>query len=145
MDDRWLWHKKLSHLNFKTMNDLVRKDLVRGLPKLEFSKDGLCDACQIGKQRQSYFKSKLKSSIDRPLQLLHMDLFGSVNIMSISRKKYCLVIMDDFTRYSWTYFLYSKDEASEIIINRIKIVDNIDPRRKVSRIKVQEFHSKRIL
>ncbi|XP_063942640.1 uncharacterized protein LOC135150307 [Daucus carota subsp. sativus] len=135
LDESWLWHKKLSHLNFKAMNDLVRKDLVRGLPKLEFSKDGLCDACQIGKQRKSSFKSKLKSSIDRPLQLLHMDLFGPVNIMSISKKKYCLVIVDDFTRFTWTYFLHSKDEASEIIINHIKIVDNIDPGRKVSRIR----------
>ena len=83
LDDSLLWHKILSHLNFKTMNDLVRKDLVRGLRKLEFSKDSLCDACQIGKQKKSSFKSKLKSSIDRPLQLLHMDLFGLVNIMSI--------------------------------------------------------------
>ena len=60
LDDSWLWHKKLSHLNFKAMNDLLRKDLVRGLPKLEFSKDGICDSCQIGKQRKSSFKSKLK-------------------------------------------------------------------------------------
>ena len=94
------------------MNDLVRKDLVRGLRKLEFSKDSLCDACQIGKQKKSSFKSKLKSSIDRPLQLLHMDLFETVNIMSISKKKYCLVIVDDCTRYTWTYFFHSKDEAS---------------------------------
>ena len=64
-----------------------------------------------------------------------MDLFGPVNIMSISKKKYCLVIVDDFTRFTWTYFLHSKDEASEIIINHIKIVDNIDPGRKVSRIR----------
>nr|XP_017250775.1 PREDICTED: uncharacterized protein LOC108221405 [Daucus carota subsp. sativus] len=134
LDDSWLWHKKLSHLNFKSMNNLARKDLVRGLPKVEFVKDGLCDACQIGKQRKSSFKSKLKSSIDRPLQLLHMDLFGPVNIMSISRKKYCLVIVDDFTRFTWTYFLHAKDEVVEIIINHIKIVDNIDPMRKVSRI-----------
>ena len=64
-----------------------------------------------------------------------MDLFETVNIMSISKKKYCLVIVDDFTRYTWTYFLHSKDEASEIIINHIKIVDNIDPKRRVSRIR----------
>ena len=64
-----------------------------------------------------------------------MNLFGPVNIMSISKKKYCLVIVDHFTRFTWTYFLHSKDEASEIIINHIKIVDNIDPKRKVSRIR----------
>ena len=47
--ESWLWHKKLSHLNFKSLNELAKKDLVRGLRKMEFSKDGLCDACQIGK------------------------------------------------------------------------------------------------
>ena len=107
-----MWHKKLSHLNFKAMNLLVKKNLVRGLPKVEFTKDGLCDACQKGKQRKSSFKSNTESSIDEPLQLLHMDLFGPVNIMSINKKKYCLVIVDDLTRFSWTLFLHSKDEAS---------------------------------
>ena len=134
-DENWLWHKKLSHLNFKSMNELVKKDLVRGLPKMEFFKDGLCDACQAGKQRKSSFKTKSISSIDRPLQLLHMDLFGPVNIMSISKKKYCLVIVDDFSRFSWTYFLHSKDEASEIIINHIKIVNNVNTAFKVTRIR----------
>ena len=50
-DESWLWHKKLSHLSFKTMNELVRKDLVRGMPLVEFSKDGLCDACHKGKKK----------------------------------------------------------------------------------------------
>ncbi|KAK1389761.1 hypothetical protein POM88_017939 [Heracleum sosnowskyi] len=58
-DESWLWHKRLSHLNFKSMNDLVRRDLVRGLPQLEFSKDGLCDACQKRKQKMISFRSKL--------------------------------------------------------------------------------------
>ena len=52
-DESWLWHKKLSHLNFKAMNLLVKKNLVRGIPNLEFTKDGLCDACQKGKQKKS--------------------------------------------------------------------------------------------
>ena len=102
---------------------LVQKNLVRGLPKNEFTKDGLCDSCQKGKQRKASFKSKSISSIDEPLKLLHMDLFGPVNIMSISKKKYALVIVDDFTRFSWTFFLHSKDEASQLIINHIKNVE----------------------
>ena len=57
-DDSWLWHKKLSHLNFKAMNLLVKKNLVRGMPNLEFTKDGLCDACQKRKQRKVSFKRK---------------------------------------------------------------------------------------
>ena len=123
-EESWLWHKKLSRLNFKAMNLLVKKNLVRGLPKAEFTKDGLCDACQKRKQRKASFKSKTESSIDEPLQLLHMDLFGPINIMSISKEKYCLFIVDDFTGFSWTFFLHSKDEASQLIINHIKAVDN---------------------
>ena len=67
-------------------------------------------------------KSKSFSSIDDPLMLLHMDLFGPVNIMSISKNKYALMIVDDFTRFSWTFFLHSKDEASQLIINHKKNV-----------------------
>ena len=98
---------------------LVHKNLVRGLP----NKDGLCDSCQKGKQRKASFKSKSISSIDEPLKLLHMVLFGPVNIMSISKKTYAAVIVDDFTRFSWTFFLHSKDEASQLIINHIKNVE----------------------
>ena len=106
------------------MNLLVKKNLVRGLPKVVFTKYGLCDAFHKGKQRKASFKSKTESSIDEPLQLLHMDLFGAVNIMSISKKKYYLVIVDNFTRFSWTFFLLSKDETSQFIINHIKAVDD---------------------
>ncbi|KAL8118058.1 hypothetical protein AgCh_015817 [Apium graveolens] len=133
-DESWLWHKKLSHLNFKTMNELVKKDLVRGIPLVEFIKDGLCNACQKGKQIKASFRKKLDSAIEEPLQLLHMDLFGPVNVLSISRKRFCLVIVDDFSKFSWTYFLKSKDEASEIIINHIRQVNN-HPDFKVRRIR----------
>ena len=123
VDDSWIWHKKLSHLNFKAMNMLVQKNLVRGLSNKEFTKDGLCGSYQKRKQRKSSFKRKSISLIDEPLKLLHMDLFGPVNIMSISKNKYALVIVDDFTRFSWTFFLHSKDEASQLIINHIKNVE----------------------
>ena len=132
--ESWLWHKKLSHLNFKTMNELVKKELVRGIPQMEFTKDGLYDAFQKGKQIKASFRKKLDSIIEGPLQLLHMDLFGPVNILSISRKRYFLVIVDDFSKFSWTYFLKSKDEASEIIINHIRQVNN-HPDFKVRRIR----------
>ena len=100
---------------------------------MEFTKDGLCDAFQKGKQIKASFRKKLDSTIKEPLQLLHMDLFGPVNVLSISRKK-ILVIVDDFSKFSWTYFLKSKDEASEIIINHIRQVNN-QPYFKVRRMR----------
>ena len=122
--ESWIWHKKLSHLNFSNLNELVRKDLVRGLPKVMFNADGLCDACQKAKQRRTSFKNKTESSIDEPLHLLHLDLFGPVNVLSISKKRYALVIVDEFTRYTWVYFLFRKDETPGIILEHVKLMEN---------------------
>ncbi|KAL8108479.1 hypothetical protein AgCh_024798 [Apium graveolens] len=98
IEESWNWHNKLSHLNFNNINELVKKDLVRGLPKTVFAPDGLCDSCQKAKQRKSSFKSKTESSILEPYHLLHVDLFGPVNVISIAKKKYAMVIVDEFTR-----------------------------------------------
>ena len=85
-DLSWLWHMKLSHLNFKTMKSLVKRELVRGLPHMEFCQEGLYEACEKGKSKKASHKSKDMSGITEPLQLLQMDLFGPVNIMSMSKK-----------------------------------------------------------
>ncbi|KAL8103233.1 hypothetical protein AgCh_027685 [Apium graveolens] len=79
-----LWYRKLSHLNFKTINTLVKKELVRDMPKLEFAQVEVCEACQKGKMKRSSHKSKTVNSISAPLQLIHKDLFGPVNVLSIS-------------------------------------------------------------
>ena len=108
-DESWLWHKRLSHLNFKSMNYLVHRELVRGLPQMEFTQEGLCEACQKGKSKKGSHNGTDTSAITEPLQLLHMDLFGPVNVMSISTKRYDLVIVDDYSKYTWVLFLHSKD------------------------------------
>ncbi|KAI3681360.1 hypothetical protein L6452_36153 [Arctium lappa] len=90
-DVNWLWHKRLSHLNFKTLNSLSSKKLVSGLPQHSYAKESLCSACEKGKQTKASFKSKQVSSVTSPPQLLHMDLFGPVNIQSIAGKKYTLM------------------------------------------------------
>ena len=122
-EDSWLWHKKLSHLNFKTINSLVKRELVRGLPLKEFCPEGLCEACEKGKSKKASHRSKDMSSITEPLQLLHMDLFGPVNVMSMSKKRYALVIVDDYSKYTWVRFLHSKDEAPQVIIDHIKKIE----------------------
>ncbi|KAL8118401.1 hypothetical protein AgCh_016070 [Apium graveolens] len=123
IEESWNWHKKLSHLNFNNINELVKKDLVRGLPNTVFAPDGLCDSCQKAKQRKSSFKSKTESSILEPYHLIHVDLFGPVNVMSIAKKKYALVIVDEFTRYTWVYFLHTKSETASILIDHVKQLD----------------------
>ncbi|GKA18338.1 retrovirus-related pol polyprotein from transposon TNT 1-94 [Tanacetum coccineum] len=72
----WLWHRRLNHLNFGTINDLARKDLVRGLPRLKFEKDHLCSACQLGKSKKFSHKPKSKNTNMEVLYTLYMDLCG---------------------------------------------------------------------
>ncbi|GJT38844.1 retrovirus-related pol polyprotein from transposon TNT 1-94 [Tanacetum coccineum] len=107
----WLWHRRLSHLNFGTINDLTRLDLVDGLPKFKYGKDHLCSACERGKSKKASHPPKLVPSDHSKLELLHMDLCGPMRVASINGKKYILVIVDDFSRYTWVYFLRSKDET----------------------------------
>nr|GEV75099.1 retrotransposon protein, putative, unclassified [Tanacetum cinerariifolium] len=110
----WLWHQRLSHLNFATINNLVKNNLVQGLPKMKFEKDHLCFACEQGKIHQKHHKSKTAFTSNKPLYLLHMDLCGPMRVESKNRKRYALVVVDDYSRYTWVFFLYSKDEASEL-------------------------------
>ncbi|GJR56017.1 integrase, catalytic region, zinc finger, CCHC-type containing protein [Tanacetum coccineum] len=111
----WLWHRQLSHLNFSTINDLTILDLVDGLPKFKYGKDHLCSACERGKSKKASHPPKLVPSDHFKLELLHMDLCGPIRVASINGKKYILVIVDDYSRYTWVYFLHSKDETPEII------------------------------
>ncbi|GJV09767.1 putative ribonuclease H-like domain-containing protein [Tanacetum coccineum] len=118
----WLWHRRLNHLNFGTLNDLARKDLVRGLPRLKFEKDHLCSACQLGKSRKATHKPKTVNTIMEVLHTLHMDLCGPMRVQSINGKKYILVIVDDYSRFTWVKFLRSKDETLDVGITHEKTV-----------------------
>ncbi|KAD3067056.1 hypothetical protein E3N88_34936 [Mikania micrantha] len=112
-----LWHRRLGHVNIKNMNQLVKHGLVRGLPLKDFSCDENCTACLKGKQHKVSFPPIGDSKSTGCLQLLHMDLFGPVQIMSMAKKKYCLVIVDDYSKFVWTFFLHSKGEVAKAIMN----------------------------
>ncbi|GKB15717.1 retrovirus-related pol polyprotein from transposon TNT 1-94 [Tanacetum coccineum] len=116
----WLWHRRLNHLNFGTINNLTRKDLVRGLPRLKFKKEHLCSTCQLGKSKKYTHKHKSKNTIMEVLHTLHMDLCGPMRVQSINGKKYILVIMDDYSRFIWVKFLRSKDETPDFVIKFLK-------------------------
>ncbi|GKA59680.1 retrovirus-related pol polyprotein from transposon TNT 1-94 [Tanacetum coccineum] len=94
----WLWHKRLSHLNFKNINKLAKQNKVLGLPSLVYSKDKPCSACEKRKHHRDSFKTKQNFSIRKWLHLIHKDLFGPVSPMSINHKKYTLVIVDEYSR-----------------------------------------------
>ncbi|GJY23496.1 retrovirus-related pol polyprotein from transposon TNT 1-94 [Tanacetum coccineum] len=118
----WLWHRRLSHINFDTINLLFKNDIVNGLPKLKYVKDQLCSSCEMGKAKRSNFKTKTVPSSKGQLHLLHMDLCSPMRVESINGKKYILVIVDDYSRYTLTHFMRSKDETPEVLIDFLKMI-----------------------
>ncbi|GKB95376.1 retrovirus-related pol polyprotein from transposon TNT 1-94 [Tanacetum coccineum] len=118
----WLWHRRLSHLNIDYITSLTKQGLVRGLPKQKYLKDHLCSACALGKSKKHSHKPKAEDSIQENLYLLHMDLCGPIRIQSINGTKYILVIVDDYSRFTWVKFLQSKDEVPEFVIKLLKMI-----------------------
>ncbi|GJV29355.1 retrovirus-related pol polyprotein from transposon TNT 1-94 [Tanacetum coccineum] len=112
----------LSHLNFGAINHLARHGLVRGLPKIKFEKDHLCSACVMGKSKKKTHKPKSEDTNQEKLYLLHMDLCGPMRVARINGKKYILVIVDDYSWFTWVKCLRSKDEASDFIIKFLKMI-----------------------
>nr|GEV44803.1 ribonuclease H-like domain-containing protein [Tanacetum cinerariifolium] len=101
IDESNLWHRRLGHINFKTINKLVK-----------------------GKQHRASCKTKPVSSIDQPLYKLHMDLFGPTFVKSLNKKSYCLVVTDDYSKFTWVFFLATKDETSPILKTFITGLEN---------------------
>nr|GEU77294.1 putative ribonuclease H-like domain-containing protein [Tanacetum cinerariifolium] len=125
LDESNLWHRRLGHVNFKTINKLVKGNLVRGLPTKVLTNDNSCVACKKGKQHRASCKSKTVTSVDQPLFRLHIDLFGPTFVASLSKKSYCLVITDDYSRFFWVFFLASKDETTPVLKTFIIGLENL--------------------
>ncbi|GKD03463.1 putative ribonuclease H-like domain-containing protein, partial [Tanacetum coccineum] len=133
-EESMLWHRRLGHVNFKNINKLVKDNLVRDLPLKRFENDQTCVACLKGKQHRASCKTKAFCPTTKPLFMLHMDLFGPTFVSSLMHKKYCLVVTDDYSRFSWVFFLRTKDETSEILKNFIKEIENlVDKKVKIIR------------
>ncbi|GKF05170.1 retrovirus-related pol polyprotein from transposon TNT 1-94, partial [Tanacetum coccineum] len=133
----WLWYRRLSHLNFGAINHLARHGLVRGLPKLKFEKDHLFFACAMGKSKKKPHKPKSEDTNQDKLYLLHMDLCRLMRVASVNGKKYILVIVDDYSRFTWVKCLRSKDEAPDFIIKFLKM---IQVRLKVSVRRIRTYN-----
>nr|GEV88722.1 putative ribonuclease H-like domain-containing protein [Tanacetum cinerariifolium] len=119
-----LWHRRQGHINFKIMIKLVKGNLVRGLPIKVFENDHTCIACKKEKQHRASCKTKPVSAVNQPLQRLHMDLFGPTFVKSLNKKSYYLVVTDEFSRFTWVFFLATKDETSPILKTFITSIEN---------------------
>nr|GFA92376.1 hypothetical protein [Tanacetum cinerariifolium] len=108
-----------SNLYTILIEDMMKKDLVRGLPRLKFEKDHLCSTCQLGKSKNHTHKPKVENTNLKVINTLHMDLCGPMRVQTINGKKYILVIVDDYSRFTWVEFLRSKDETLDVVIKFI--------------------------
>nr|GFA04502.1 putative ribonuclease H-like domain-containing protein [Tanacetum cinerariifolium] len=109
----------------QTINKLAKNGLVKGLPLKLFTNEHNCVACNKGKQHKASYKAiSAVRTISEPLQLLHMDLFGPTSIRSIDQKYYSLVVTDDFSRFSWAFFLGTKNEKFYILKDFIALIEN---------------------
>nr|GEW05949.1 hypothetical protein [Tanacetum cinerariifolium] len=117
-------------------------NLVRGLPTKVFENNNTHVACKKGKQHRASYKTKPVSSINQPLFRLHMDLFGQTFVKSLNKKSYCLVITDDFSRFTWVFFLATKDETSPILKSFITGLENQLSLKVKNRVLVTKPHNK---
>ncbi|GKC41946.1 retrovirus-related pol polyprotein from transposon TNT 1-94 [Tanacetum coccineum] len=112
-------------MNFGAINHLARHGLIRGLPKLKFEKDHLCSTCAMGKSKKKPYKPKPEDTNQEKLYLLHMDLYGPMRVASVNGKKYIIVIVDDYSLFTWVKCLRSKDEALDFIIKFLKMIQTL--------------------
>ncbi|CAM8880722.1 unnamed protein product [Rhodiola kirilowii] len=131
-DNTLLWHKRFGHASMRLIHKLHQSELVVGLPKVESSIHQVCNACATGKQVRTSFKSKQSVSTSGPLDMIHMDLYGPVNVVSCGGNMYILVIVDDYSRYTWTIFLSSKDETYSEFVSWLKLIENKLSKKLVS-------------
>nr|GFB26047.1 putative ribonuclease H-like domain-containing protein [Tanacetum cinerariifolium] len=115
----WLWHQHLSHFNFDTINDLVRNDLVSGLPKFKYHKEHLCPSYEQGKSKRVSRPPKPVPNSRQRLHLLYMDLCGPMRIASINGKHYVLVIVDDYSHYTWSYVIIIRTDNGTEFKNQV--------------------------
>nr|GEU78436.1 hypothetical protein [Tanacetum cinerariifolium] len=112
----------LSLRDMMMSSPISRHGLVRGLLKLKFKKDHMCFACAMGKSKKKPHKPKSEDTDKEKLYLLHMDLCGAMRIVSVNGKKYILVIVDDYSRFTYVKCFRSKDEAPDFIIKFLKMI-----------------------
>jgi hypothetical protein len=100
----WLWHRRIAHIGMSNVKKAHKRGMITGSKDMTFDKNKLCSACQAGKQVATHHPLKTMLSTSKPLELLHMDLFSPTTYKSIGGNLYCLVIIDDYSRYTWTMF-----------------------------------------
>jgi transposase InsO family protein len=120
----WLWHHRLVHVGMKNLHKLLKGEHILGLTNVHFEKDRICSACQAGKHVGVHHPHKNIMTTDMPLELLHMDLFSLIADISIGESKYCPVIVDDYSRFTWIFYLQEKSQTQETLKRFLRRAQN---------------------
>jgi transposase InsO family protein len=120
----WLWHRRIAHVGMKNLHKLLKGEHILGLTNVHFEKGMICSACQAGKQVGVHHPHKNIMTTDMPHELLYMDLFGPIAYISISGSKYCLVIVDDYSRFTWVFVLQEKSQTQETLKRFLRRAQN---------------------
>ena len=107
--------KRMRHASYNYLSIISKHELVLGIPKLNRVNNVVCGPCQLGKQPKAKHPGTQTLATSRPLELLHLDLMGPTRTKSLGGKRYIMVVVDDFTRYTWVILLRSKSDALENI------------------------------
>jgi transposase InsO family protein len=120
----WLWHGRQAYVGMRNQHKLQNDGHILGLTNIVFEKDRPCGACQAGKQVGTHHHAQNIMTTTRPLEMLHMDLIGPVAYISIGGNKYRLVIIDDYSRFTWVFFLQDKSETQEVLKKFLRRAQN---------------------
>jgi hypothetical protein len=120
----WLWHCRPAYVGMKNLHKLLKGEHILGLTNAHFEKVRICSACQVGKQIGAHHPHKNIMTTYRPLELLHMDPFIPIAYISISGSKYCLVIVDDYSCFTWLFFLQEKSQTQETLKGFLRRAQN---------------------
>jgi hypothetical protein len=120
----WLWYRRLAHVGMRNLHKLQNDGHILELTNIVLEKDRPCGACESGKQVGTHHRAKNIMTTTRILEMLHMDLFGPVAYISIGSNKYGLVIVDDYSRFTWVFFLQDKSEIQEVLKKFLRRAQN---------------------
>ncbi|KAJ0941493.1 putative RNA-directed DNA polymerase [Helianthus annuus] len=109
-NEAWLWHSRLGHINFRKMEEMARKGMVRGIPSIKHPTQ-LCEGCLVSKQTRQSFPNEAQWRAKEPLELVYADLCGPITPQTAGGNRYFLLIVDDFCRFMWVYMIKTKDQA----------------------------------
>ncbi|KAK2423987.1 putative mitochondrial protein [Trifolium repens] len=114
-EEVWLWHQKLGHLHLRGIKKAISTGAIRDLPKLNIEEGRICGECQISKQTRMSHQKLEHQVTTRPLELLHIDLMGPMQVESMGGRRYALVVVDDFSRFTWIEFIREKSDSFDIL------------------------------